>query len=176
MSLPQTISRRFPVLSAAPAAVTWTTLAALTITVVGCVRGESGTQGSAHLPDHLATEPGTVDRDMDEQSALETFRAFWIDTLTASSVEAERMVELIQNPPLPPVVRTEEFRVLRSALEGSIGKHHPNDLVLQGALSDLDRNGRCFVVHIDGLLGPGAGGCVDPESRRVIVAWITPEG
>ena len=96
--------------------------------------------------------------------------------MNTTVAEAAKLADLVQSPPLPPSVHTQECRRLKDDLEHSLGTNLPNELVLHGALTELDRVGQCLVVRIDGLLGPGAAGCVDLDSGRVIVAWITPEG
>ena len=147
--------------------------------LLGCWRsGES--PSSQAKPSAQERMPEMTAGALDNSKAEAIFREFVTVELLSTpghEVEKARAAELVDQPPMPPSILRESARSYGERVLSILGSgEHATELILFGLLTDLQRSGECYSVQYTAMLTPGVAGCIDAESGRPLLVWITPEG
>jgi len=111
-----------------------------------------------------------------QKEALDVFKQLWhAEMMKPGGPPGAAQVDGLVRSGTPQVKRI-PLRDYRAFVADRIGTREPNAAILLGSLRALDRDGACWEIHYDGMLGGGLDACVDAADGRVLFIWRTPEG
>lgn len=117
---------------------------------------------------------------IEEKRVLAKIDPFYLATvlpLSDKKVERKFVAELIQSPPMPPVMKIEKCQSVARQLLKNSNQASLQALTLYGGVTLLQSNKKqCWSIHYDSLLSGGVSFFVDKLTYQFLLIVLSPEG